>query len=397
MRIESPNTPEVLFVNITPHLGGAERVLLACVDAALSRNIEVVGALILTAGDGPCAQELRQRGVPLSCVPLPPRGMRLGSASRGARVWAALSLPLLAPTLLLYLWRLRRWLRRSPAGIFHSHGLKANLLTALAAPRGRRVIWHVHDFPSQRGQLTVWLLRFAARWVDRVVAVSSAVADDLAKVLPGLPVTALPNAVNAAFLGAGVPRTVHGRPLRIGLLATFGYWKGHGLFLDAAAQLLSLRPGAARFLVVGSALYDADSEQADLAALRRQARALNIAEFVEFLPFNPNVMGLYDSIDVVVNASIRPEPFGMTLIEGMSRGCVVVGPATGGPLEILDEGRAGPLYRANDAQALAETLASLIDSPERLEQLSRAGQARVADCYAPQNYAQRLLSLYTAV
>lgn len=396
MRLENPNTPDVLFLNITPQLGGAERVLLACVDAALARNTEVHGAVVLTQGEGPCTQELRTRGVAVQCVPLPQRSGRLGSSSPFARLQAALWLPLLAPSLLLYLWRLRRHLKRSPANILHSHGLKAGLLTALAAPRGKQVVWHAHDFLSLRGSLTVALLRVAARKVTRVVAVSEAVAKDLAQVLPGVAVTTLPNAVSAPFLNP-VQRSARSGPLRIGLLATFGYWKGHGLFLEAAAQLLKARPGAAQFLVVGSAVYDTGSEQADVGALRRQAKALGIAEAVEFLPFNPNVRGLYESLDVIVNASTKPEPFGMTLIEGMSRGCVAVAPDVGGPVEILDVGTAGLLYAANDATALAAALQRLVDAPELRQSLAAKGQARVQSLYAPQPYAQGLADLYSSL
>ena len=45
--------------------------------------------------------------------------------------------------------------------------------------------------------------------------------------------------------------------------------------------------------------------------------------------------------DVVVHASLIPEPFGMTVIEGMAAGAAVVAANTGGPTETIDPARRG--------------------------------------------------------
>lgn len=385
---------QVMFISLTAQLGGVERVLLACVDAAQAMGCVTDGVLLLTASDGPTVDELRRRGVALKSLALPKAVTRMDSSSRGGYLRMMLRLPFLLPALLLYLFRLRRILARSPARLLHAHGLKAGLLTAIAAPHDRQVIWHVHDFLSLRGRFTIRLLRFTAPRVSLAVAVSDAIARDLAQLLPGLPVATLPNAVGAGFLAeVALPRKQQGR-LRVGLLATFGYWKGHSLFLRAAARIHAARPGTMQFLIVGGALHETGSAQTDARDLRKQADALGIAETVEFLPFNPNVRGIYESLDVIVNSSTQPEPFGMTLIEGMSRGCAAVAPDIGGPVEILDEGRAGLLYAPYDDAALAAALAKLLDSPELRNSLAAAGMKRVHKNYAPLTFAHGLAVLY---
>src|SRR5947209_12935409 len=50
---------------------------------------------------------------------------------------------------------------------------------------------------------------------------------------------------------------------------------------------------------------------------------------------------LYDWSDVVVVPTITPEPFGRVAVEAMSRGRPVIGTATGGLTEIIDDGRTG--------------------------------------------------------
>src|SRR2546426_4079097 len=48
---------------------------------------------------------------------------------------------------------------------------------------------------------------------------------------------------------------------------------------------------------------------------------------------------LYDWCDVVVVPTITPEPFGRVAVESMSRGRPVIGTATGGLSEIIDDSR----------------------------------------------------------
>ena len=68
------------------------------------------------------------------------------------------------------------------------------------------------------------------------------------------------------------------------------------------------------------------------------------------------LMRLYDQSDVVVVPTITPEPFGRVAVEAMSRGRPVIGTATGGLAEIIDEGRTGYLVRPSCPSEIAEKL-----------------------------------------
>jgi glycosyltransferase involved in cell wall biosynthesis len=65
---------------------------------------------------------------------------------------------------------------------------------------------------------------------------------------------------------------------------------------------------------------------------------------------------LYDWCDVVVVPTITPEPFGRVAVEAMSRGRPVIGTATGGLTEIIDDGRTGYLVPPDNPSAIAEKL-----------------------------------------
>jgi glycosyltransferase involved in cell wall biosynthesis len=67
-------------------------------------------------------------------------------------------------------------------------------------------------------------------------------------------------------------------------------------------------------------------------------------------------------LDVFVQVSTQPEPFGLVLVEALAAGVPVVAGAAGGPLEILSA--AGPaggrLVTPGDAAAVAEAALTLL-------------------------------------
>ena len=53
-------------------------------------------------------------------------------------------------------------------------------------------------------------------------------------------------------------------------------------------------------------------------------RELGIEQYVVRVPFVADTAGVYRSLDVVVHASVKPEPFGLTIAEAMACGRAVV-------------------------------------------------------------------------
>jgi hypothetical protein len=80
------------------------------------------------------------------------------------------------------------------------------------------------------------------------------------------------------------------------------------------------RPGAATF-----------GEHAYERALRAQARALGIEDRVEFTGFVADIPGELQRLDLLVHASVLPEPLGLAVIEGMAAGVPVLAADAGGP------------------------------------------------------------------
>jgi glycosyltransferase involved in cell wall biosynthesis len=380
----------VLYLSATGILGGAERVLLNVMTAVRRRNAGFRPSL-LALGDGPLPERARAAGIPTTVLPLPPRLSALGDSqlSGTGRVgrWVRVLAGLLraAPAMCGYLRRLARQLRQLAPELIHSNGIKTHLLLRLARVRGIPILWHAHDLYRER-PLAGRLLRWARKDVSGVLAVSQAVADDLSDLLPGLPVRVVRNTVDVSTFApaaaeGGLLDTAAGMPaappgtVRVGLVATYARWKGQDLFLQAIALLRQHPlPVPVRYYLIGGPIYGTEGSQFTETELRALAEAQGVTDQVAFVPFRQDPASVFQSLDIVVHASTRPEPFGLTIAEGMACGRAVVVAAAGGARELFRHGEDALGFPPRDAPALAAAIRTLILDPELRHRLGHGAR-----------------------
>jgi glycosyltransferase involved in cell wall biosynthesis len=93
-----------------------------------------------------------------------------------------------------------------------------------------------------------------------------------------------------------------------------------------------------------------------------------------------------------VAPSLWPEPLGLVVHEGMSRGRAVVGTRPGGHADLIADGESGLLVPAGDAATLANAMRRLIDDPALRRRLGDAAKHR-----AVETTGERLLPAYEAL
>ena len=101
----------------------------------------------------------------------------------------------------------------------------------------------------------------------------------------------------------------------------------------------------------------------------------------------------YDKIDVLLMPS-RSEGFGLTAIEGMACGCVLVASNTGGLPEVVREGYVGLLHQSESVDDLANKICSLIENPKHLEQM-RSHLSDYVHQFTFERYADLFNDLYS--
>jgi glycosyltransferase involved in cell wall biosynthesis len=152
-------------------------------------------------------------------------------------------------------------------------------------------------------------------------------------------------------------------------------WKGHDLVLDGLARLDPAVRERLRVLFVGAAPAG-DAAWGD--TLKAKAEALGLDECVQFLGARADVPDLLAAADLLLHASIVPEPFGLVLVEAMTFGKPVLAARLGGPVEILTP-ESGATFEPRSADSLATELARLVGDAALRQRLGEAAAVRAAD------------------
>ena len=400
----------VLHLSATGTLGGAERSLLDIL-ASVREAYPEWPLTVIGGTSGRLEEAASALGAAVQVLPFGSSLARLGEAGRGGAALGtgafAARLAWSAPSAMRYLRRLRDAIDRIRPAVVHTHGLKMHILAAWAVGLSRagvrpRVVWHVHDYVGNR-PTTARLLRWSLRYCDAVVANSASVAADVRAALqPGVPVVPVHNAVDlqrftpdGARLDldrlAGLPPAAPGT-VRVGLIGTFGRWKGHTVFLDAIARAGS--GGALRAYVIGGALYRTAGSQHTLDELRRYADRRGLSDRVGFTGFVDSPDEAIRALDIVVHASIAPEPFGLVIAEAMACGRAVIASDAGGAREIFTAGVDALVHTPGDAAALAARIVELSGDADRRERLGRAGRRTAERRFNRLRLAAELAPIY---
>jgi glycosyltransferase involved in cell wall biosynthesis len=115
-----------------------------------------------------------------------------------------------------------------------------------------------------------------------------------------------------------------------------------------------------------------------LAELIDIAKANNFEDRVKFLGFldRRQLVDLYARNNILVFPSIVDEGFGISQVEAMAAGLVVISSGTGGAKEIIRDGVDGLLFPAENAVSLAHQMIRLNGDPELFAALQKASQLR---------------------
>lgn len=397
---------KILFVNPVGIIGGAERVLLA-VMAALQRENPELGLYLIVGAGGPLVERAEELGVKVQILPLPNSLLQLGDSTlkQDSRIQSILKLLSRITASLIdlkkYLAKYKQAIVDINPDLIHSNGIKTHLLTSLLNLQNIPIVWHVHDFYSYR-PFNAKILKLFSRRANAGIAISQAVAADVEKTLPNLKTQVIYNAIdinyfapskNSPQLSSAVNTTI-----RIGLVATFARWKGHDIFLQAAAKVINTLPHLdIKFCIVGGAIYQTQGSQFLEEELRDLANSLNILDKVEFWGFQQDIAAVYNQLDIVVHASTQPEPLGMAIIEAMSCAKPVIVSQAGGAAELFTHDYDAIGFELGNAGALAAAIKYLVENPQQREYLSQNARKTAVLRFSQERLGQQILNLYCKI
>ncbi|MDE7180990.1 MAG: glycosyltransferase family 4 protein [Muribaculaceae bacterium] len=195
------------------------------------------------------------------------------------------------------------------------------------------------------------------------------------------------NALPSHITLATSPRRHSGTaPLTVGVVSRLAHIKGMDLVVPAFINALSV-DSRLRLLIAGDGPLRKEME--------RQVAEAGLSSYVNFtgLVKAEDLERIYDRIDILLMPS-RSEGFGLTLIEGMARGCVPVVADVGGLPEVLGPELAGLLHKAESPEDIAAKILEASRSRERLDRYSSVALER-ARHFSREAYGAAVKSLYS--
>jgi glycosyltransferase involved in cell wall biosynthesis len=395
----------VVFLNPSGELGGAETALLEMLAALREARPEWTMGLV-TSAPGPLIARASRLGISSHALTFPRQLSSLGEWGRRGSLTARLRLGAAAcgaalPTI-QYASRLRQFLAEWKPDIVHTNGLKMHLLGARCRPGSAKVLWHLHDYPDTR-PLTAALLRSQANRCDAVLANSESVAGHARLLVGSTRVHTLHNAVDLQRFQPEGPRIdldgLAGLPplgaggVRVGLVGTFARWKGHDVFFRALSQLRCAVP--VRGYVIGGPIYETNASQFSSSELRALASASGLNGSIGFTGHIDDVPAAIRALDIVVHASVEPEPFGLVIAEAMACGRPVIVSRAGGAEEIAE---AGALFHSpGNAPELAQCVSQLVADPGLRASLAAAGRGAAVRLFGRKRLAGTLIPIYESL
>jgi glycosyltransferase involved in cell wall biosynthesis len=293
---------------------------------------------------------------------------------------------------LQFAWQLAKLIKTFDADIVHvNNGHEPHIAAFLTA---RSSVRQLHGlFPPRIRALDRLLLRLPNHFISISEVVSRSVREcgiDSAKI------SVVPN-----FLGPGkelLDRRAARRELGLApeppLVAIVGRvvrWKGQKEFIRSMRYVKDCVPDL-EILIAGD--YS-DGETAYYNEVQDLAGSLGLSACTHFTGHLHDPYLAYRAADVIAHCSLDPEPFGMVVIEAMDAGTPIVAAASGGPLEIIENGVSGFLADPLDAEAFARPIINLLCQPTLAEQISRGGRLRFETTYSANAVYPQLMNIYS--
>ena len=191
--------------------------------------------------------------------------------------------------------------------------------------------------------------------------------------------------IDPASSAALMPPRVPGR-VRLLVMSRLIEKKGHKVLLQA---MLS-RPEFAdiELVVCGGPLGTPYT-----AALLEEAKVRGADDRLHLLGPVSDVAAYYREADVVANARLDPEPFGLSIVEAMLVGKPILAHACGGPADIVVDGVTGWHVTAPAVDAFADGLARMTADRERWLEMGAAAQDRARQHYTCDSMTDQLLAV----
>lgn len=164
--------------------------------------------------------------------------------------------------------------------------------------------------------------------------------------------------------------------------------KGIDTLIHALAMLKDLD---VKLVIVGT------GKAQDVSPLINLSRRLDVNGMIDWKGHVDDVHPLIQQADIGVVPTRAQEAFGLSVLEYMAHGKPVVTTDNGAQPEYITSGKNGLLVPPDNAMALADAIQSLIQSPQRREEIGRNATETVADQLSFPRFYEAIDGIYSSL
>ena len=163
----------------------------------------------------------------------------------------------------------------------------------------------------------------------------------------------------------------------IGILGNIDRWKGQLVVLLAVNSVKKIYPNI-KCLIVGPVCGGSEPYNAQLDIYINEN---NLSETVIFFGYRKDVPNILSILDILIHASIEPEPFGRVILEGMAAGKPIIGTNSGGTPEQIVDGETGILVPMNDDEGMAQAMLFYLNDMKRAKVMGEHETQRLIEMF----------------
>jgi glycosyltransferase involved in cell wall biosynthesis len=298
-----------------------------------------------------------------------------------------------------------RILRKSKPDIVHTHTSKAGILGRLAAWMARVPIIihtpHGHVFYGHFGKSLSRIFLQMEKLLGRITHHHIALTQEECNDYLTLGVSR-PNNTSVIHSGVDVDRFIEGAKQRtkkrkeLGVPAdslVIGHvgWlipiKGVTHLVNAMAKIAEQFPKSLLVLV-----GKGDNKGHEEIKLKEQVERAGLADKVRFLGWRSDVDEIMGCFDIFVLPSLN-EGMGRVLVEAMAAGLPIVASCVGGIPDLVKDGQNGTLVPPEDAIALGNSIAALLEDKKKRKRMGQAGK-KMCRQYSTEAMVTQIDNLY---
>lgn len=376
---------KILFVNHSSNISGAEKVLLRLIGYFDKSLIEVSAFCPESKG---LAEDLKAENIDVRLAPMP------------LLVRTANPVKLFEYCFGFYRFskKLIQYLRIAKIDIIHCNSFISTLYSIPAAKLTRTpIIWHMHDILRNSFFNKIFIC-LAGLGASRIICVSNAVKKNLISF--GVKKEKCQIVYNSIKSPCGQQKwgnddfykefAINHQTKVVTMIGQIAEWKGQKIFIEAVAKLIERYD--IKSLIVGDVISPLENHYKN--TLRKITNHLNLNNHVIFTGFRTDIQKIIDASDIIVHASVKPDPLPTVIIEAMNLGRPVVATHVGGVPELIEHNKTGLIVPPHNCDMLAEAISKLLDNPEKAKSMGSNAKNVINEKFDPEINLSKVLNIY---